>query len=414
MEQVTPLLRRRNYLLWLAGDTAQQLGLGLGSFAMPLLALVVSGSPTVAGTVGAATALGGVIGFLPGGVLADRLDRRTLRSWSAGIGLTISAAIAVLAALGLLSAWALAGLGFLLQLRASLLTPASEAMLRSVVDKRQLPQAVANNQGRDAAVGLVSGPLGGVLFAIGHAVAFVAQAASFVAMWATNRAIDGEHRAREAPNSAVRDFLDGVSFVVRARLLVVACGAFMLLNLGMYGVVLATIYSLQLAGHRPEVIGLVTFALGLGALLGSIAAGHLVKRVPTGVLVLACTGLFTVAMLVVTAWPWLGVALPALGLAMLTAPAGNAAIGGLLMYIVPNEMLGRVESVVTFFAGLMMPLAPALAGWGLGLVGLPWTYAFFAVLGVVATVICFAYRPIRTLPRMDRWDEVRAHDGERT
>ena len=65
---------------------------------MPLLTLAVTGSPAVAGTVAAAQALGGVIGFLPGGVLADRYDRRLL-----------------------------------------------------------LAQAVANNQGRDAAVSLASG-----------------------------------------------------------------------------------------------------------------------------------------------------------------------------------------------------------------------------------------------------------------
>ena len=81
---------------------------------MPLLTLAVTGSPAVAGTVAAAQALGGVIGFLPGGVLADRYDRRLLRTWSAVIGLVLSAAIAVLAALGLLDAWALANLGFLL------------------------------------------------------------------------------------------------------------------------------------------------------------------------------------------------------------------------------------------------------------------------------------------------------------
>ena len=77
---ITPLRRRGTYLLWLAGDTAQQLGLGLGSFAMPLLTLIVTGSPTVAGTVGAVQLVGGVVGFLPGGVLADRFDRRILRA----------------------------------------------------------------------------------------------------------------------------------------------------------------------------------------------------------------------------------------------------------------------------------------------------------------------------------------------
>lgn len=105
----------------------------------------------------------------PGGVLADRFDRRILRAWSAGIGLALSPWLAGLAAFGWLDVWSLVNIGFLLQLRASLFTPASEAMLRTVVHKRQLAQAVANNQGRDAAVSLVSGPLGGVLLAWGRA-----------------------------------------------------------------------------------------------------------------------------------------------------------------------------------------------------------------------------------------------------
>lgn len=289
-----------------------------------------------------------------------------------------------------------------------MLSPASEAMLRTIVDKKQLAQAVANNQGRDAAVSLASGPLGGLLLALGYAAPFLAQAASFVVMWVTNAAIDGEHRARrEEPTTMWRDLRDGLAFVGRSRLILVTCGLFMILNLAMNGVVMATLYSMQMAGHRPEVIGMVTFALGAGALLGAVLAGQAVKRIPTGVLVVACMGAFAAAMVVVTIWPDLRVVLPVLGVVMVSALAVNAAVGGLLMHVVPNEMLGRVESVITFLAILMAPLSPALAGWGLGLVGLAGTYGFFALLGVGVAVVCAAYRPVRSLPRMDSWDEVR-------
>ena len=62
-----------------------------------------------------------------------------------------------------------------------------------------------------------------------------------------------------------RDLRDGLAFVGRSRLILVTCGLFMILNLAMNGVVMATLYSMQMAGHRPEVIGMVTFALGAGA-----------------------------------------------------------------------------------------------------------------------------------------------------
>ena len=340
-------------------------------------------------------------------VLADRFDRRILRAWSAGIGLALSLWLAGLAAFGWLDVWSLVNIGFLLQLRASLFTPASEAMLRTVVHKRQLAQAVANNQGRDAAVSLVSGPLGGVLLAWGHSVPFIGQALSFLVMWLTNQRIGGSHKPeRTDRSSAWQDLRTGLAFVGSSRLIVAICGAFMLLNLAMNGAVIATIYSLQLAGHRPEVIGLVTAALGIGALLGAVAAGWLVKRVPTGALILACMVVFTAAMGVITAWPELGVVLPALAVVMLTGPAVNAAVGGLLMHVVPNELMGRVQAVLMFLAMLLAPLSPALAGWGIGLVGLGGTYASFGVIGALGLLTCAGFRPIRSLPRMDRWDEV--------
>lgn len=115
---------------------------------------------------------------------------------------------------------------------------------------------------------------------------------------------------------------------------------------------------------------------------------------------------FTAAMGVITAWPELGVVLPALAVVMLTGPAVNAAVGGLLMHVVPNELMGRVQAVLMFLAMLLAPLSPALAGWGIGLVGLGGTFASFGVIGALGLLTCAGFRPIRSLPRMDRWDEV--------
>ncbi|WP_139651105.1 hypothetical protein [Tessaracoccus massiliensis] len=87
---------------------------------------------------------------------------------------------------------------------------------------------------------------------------FIAQGVAFVVALVTNLAISGDHRPqRNQAASAWGDFAAGLSFCRKAPLLVWACGAFMLLNLAGNGLLATVIMILQLAGHRPEVIGLV-------------------------------------------------------------------------------------------------------------------------------------------------------------
>ena len=73
--------------------------------------------------------------------------------------------IAVLAA-GWGSLVALAVLAFVDRLRGALLGAASNAMLKQIVPPALLPRAFAINEGREAAVEMGSGPLGGALLGI--------------------------------------------------------------------------------------------------------------------------------------------------------------------------------------------------------------------------------------------------------
>lgn len=405
-----PLLRQRRYLLWLAGDSAQELGVGLGSFAMPLIAVALTGDAATAGTIAGVQGVGAVVGLLPGGVLADRHDRRLLRAWSAVIGLALSLLLIGLLLGGLLTPVLLALIGFAMQLRSSVLRPASEALLRTIVAKRQVATAVAANQGRDAAITIGVGPLGGVLFSIGPAVPFVGEAIAWLVLLATNATLGGDHRpVREdaTPSSVRAELVEGLRFCWSARLLRHGCVAFMLVNLAFNGVIMTLILWLTLTGHSPVVIGRLSLVVGIGALIGALAAGVLISRVPTGTLIALALGSAAAALGVIATSPdRLPVVLTALGLAMLVIPSLNAALAGVIIHVVPNQILGRVESVISFLAIALMPFAPALAGWGIELVGVRTTIALFAVVAALGLLVVLVSRPLRSLPRSADWDRV--------
>lgn len=68
--RIIPLWRQRRYLLWLASDTGSALGMSLQWFAVPLVALIVTNSPTQAGLITAIGQLGRLVctsreGFSP-------------------------------------------------------------------------------------------------------------------------------------------------------------------------------------------------------------------------------------------------------------------------------------------------------------------------------------------------------------
>lgn len=403
----TPLLRDRTYLAWMVGDTATALGMGLGFFATPLLAVLVTGSASQAGIVAAAASVGGVAGLLPGGVLADRFDRKVLRAWSAVSGAVVGTVLVLLLVLSRLDGPSLAILGFLLQLRGSLFGPASDAILRAVVGKERMSRAVVANQARDSAVAIASGPIGGALYAIAPVVPFIVQTVTFLLLWVTNGGLPSSRpRGQTTSRAAWADFVDGLKLVVNAPLLRSGVVAFSLLNLATSGVVMTMILHLQIGGASPQRIGIVNLVVGLGALLGALMANPVISRVRSGTILVVGVVLIASSMVGVSLAPTFNTGLAVFAVALLAGPAVNATVGGLLMYLIPDEILGRVMSVLYFCSGALMPLSPAIAGIGLDEFGYQRTLLAFAGIAGLAAAVAIGSSALRSLPSSGQWHTV--------
>lgn len=156
----TPLRGNRDFrLLWLSGLFAV-LGGQMSSLALPLLVLKETGSAVQAGAVGTVSVGAVLITMLPGGVMADRVERRRLmRVCDVGSLIVVTAlTVAVWSghvpmALVLLCAAAGAVIG-------SVYGPAVFGLMRAVVPADQMGTATARLQARTQTARLV-GPLVG-------------------------------------------------------------------------------------------------------------------------------------------------------------------------------------------------------------------------------------------------------------
>jgi MFS family permease len=362
-----PLRRNRDFTLLWSSQVISTVGTRVTSVAYPLLVLLLTGSPALAGVVGFAQTLPFLLLYLPGGAWVDRWDRRrTMVVCEVGrmVALGSIAVTAVVGGVHSITIVQLAAVAFVEGSLFVLFDLAEGAALPRLVPAGQLPTAVAWNQARTQGADLVGQPLGGLLFAIAPALPFAVDSVSYLvsggAVAAIRTRLQGE-RAATADRLRTR-IAQGVRFVRRSaflREMVVIVGW---MNLVFNGTFLVLIVRAQRLGGSPGQIGLMLAAYGLGGILGAIAAPTLQRRLPGRVVLITIAWLWTalgIALAFAPSLVWLAVLVFVLNL--FGAPY-NVVVAARMYQLVPEEIFGRVRSVGRIVAWGTIPIGTLLGG----------------------------------------------------
>ncbi|MDT0157692.1 MFS transporter [Microbacterium sp. ARD32] len=425
MTRSSRLWSNSRYVVWLISDTAKELAGGLATFALPLLALAVTGEPTQAGVIGAIGTAVLLATSLYGGVLADRHDRARLMVLGASISVALAAGFTALVVTDALSFAVLLGIEIVLCAQFGLFGMAGESILKDIVAPGALGRAQAANQARDAILRLGATPLGGVLLAmggwligVGMLVSSLVEAASAMLLGRMQKAdatasgtpeaqASGADGATDDPTvarpNALAELRAGVTWLMRRRDLRPILFVMTLINLGFSTATTAIIYTLQQRGESPAVIGLLGSAIGAATLLGALIATPLVTRVRSGVISVCSLSLATVAVGILPFTDAVPVMIAAPAIALVLTPALNAGLLGYAMVAIPTELVGRVRSAMTVIVSGAMPLAPLIAGVGLSRLGAPATFAIAAGCCVATVMLAFGTPALRALPVEADW-----------
>ena len=377
------LSRNREFMLLWSGQTLSSLGSQVSQVAYPLLVLALTGSAAKAGLVGFAHELPIGLLALPGGALADRVDRkRLLVAVDAGSALALLVIpVGLLAGhlpYGVIVAVAVIdGAGF------SLTYAAERGVLPHVVKPDQLGEAVARNESRIFGA-MVGGPLlGGLLFAVGRAVPFVVDAVAYAASSITKLLIGADFQGEREPGGPWAP-LQGVRWLWDRPFFRMVSVLFALGNPVLQGLLLLAVL---LAKHHGASSALVGVMLGIGAaggLAGALAAPRLRERVTARMALIGENLVLTLAL------PVLLLAHDAILIGLVVAaavsitPLTNTIVVGYRVALVPDHLQGRVQAasmVITFSLAWLGPLLVGvlvedagleatilvLTGWALGL-----------------------------------------------
>jgi predicted MFS family arabinose efflux permease len=394
---MVPLHRNRDFLVLWSAQLVSTLGSQVSLVAFPLLVLALTGSPAKAGVVGFANTIPALLFYLPAGVLVDRHDRRTIMVATSALGAVALASVPVALALGQLAFGQLVAVAFVQGTVTAIFSLTEQGALPLVVDRSQVPEALARNEARRESANLAGPPLGGVLFGLGRALPFVVDALSYLVCSLSLLAL---RTPLQEPRAATRrrplvEIAEGVRWLwamtfVRSSALAVA-GA----NFIWGGVDIVIIVRAREHGASPAAIGVLFALFGIGGLLGAFAAPAIARRVPVPVIVIGAFWVeaAAIAALAATREPLVLGAIVAI--AVFPAPAWNATVVGARLTLTPDALRGRVNSAARLLSGSMIPLGALAAGLLVTATGTTATLLAFGAWQALIAAGCMTARSLR-------------------
>lgn len=405
--------RHRAYLLFWSGALVSNVGTWMQAAVIALIAFDFRHSEADLGLVNFASQIPNLFLALPGGVLADRVDKRNLIIWAQVLLMLQALALGVLYVTGNLSgrapaaslAW-VSGLGLVAGVLTALSFPAWQALIPDLVPRKELLNAIALNSAQFQSGRMLGGAAAlGVIALVGYkagvAYVFWINAASFLfvifAVRASRTSPHGEQEAHAAPRSTDgvwKSLKEGVRFSITHRIVgVIILSTMIVTFVGFpYVILLPSVAEKVLGFEDYKGVFTVLFTFnGLGSLFGALAVASLPRSISREKLMrwsIAATGVILIAFAFCRTL-WLSVILSTLaGAALLTT---NSLANTSVQDNVPHRLRGRVMSVyITCFLGIM-PLSAAAFGPLAEWIGTSWAIAGGAAVLIAWAAVLFAF-----------------------
>lgn len=415
--------------LWTA-SLVSNLGDGVSMIAYPWLASTLTRNPMHIAAVLMMTRLPWLLFALPAGVITDRVDRRKLIAWMDTLRfmLTLGVAMVVLAVQTDLSspeaieagtasppdnAWALLALVYV----AALLLGTAEVfrdnsaqtLMPSIVDHENLEKANGRLWGAELVMNsFVGPPLAGVLLATAFSLPFLVDTGTFAVAAALVFMIAGEFRPKQDPDEPLlpasfwTDLKEGVKWLwTHSFFRPLALSLGVMNATSMMATATFVLFAQEILELDATRFGLITTGFALGGVIGSLVADRVSGRIGQG------ASLFTTIVVDALALTLSGLTSSfwvfwSMGVAMaMAATLWNVITVSLRQSLIPDRLLGRVNSVYRFLGWGMMPIGAALGGVVVALtqpvLGREWALRSPFLLAAAMTATLFIY----ALPRLN-------------
>jgi len=364
-KQAFTALRYRNYRLWFWGQMTSLFGTWMQRTAAGFLIFELTRSPAYLGYAAFAMGLPTWLFMMYGGVLADRVARRTLLIITQAMMMILAIILSTLTFLHVIQAWHIIVLTFGLGVANAFDAPARQAFVRELVEREDMTNAIALNSAMFNSATSIGPAVSGVTYAlVGPAWCFTINAVSFLAIIFTLSLMRIDSQSNPVQRNSMRsDIKEGMRYIfnhsmIRTLVGVVAATSF-------FGISIATLipaWAVKILGGDATTNGVLQSARGLGALFGALTIASLGRFQFKGRLLTVGSFAFPTVLLIFSFMRWLPLSLSMLfcmGVAtMLIYNLANA----MIQTLVGDDLRGRVMSIYSFSFFGLMPLGSLWVG----------------------------------------------------
>src|SRR5450759_4193273 len=389
-------LKHYNYRLWFIGQMVSMMGTWMQSTAQGYLIYQLTNSTTYLGLV---VFMGGVPTWsftLYGGVVADRIPRRTLMVITQTSMMILAFILGALAFTNAVQPWHILVLAFLLGVANAFDVPARVSFVLELVPREDMTNAIALNSTMFNIATVVGPSVAGMTYAaFGPAWCFTINGISFIAVIIALLLMHIREDVKVFRNSkAFADIAEGLRYVFASRLILSLTGAVGLVSVFGFGLLnLLPAWATDVLHGNEVTNGLLVSARGFGALVSALMLASLVKFNIRGKFWMIGLLVMPVALFIFALVPWVPLSLAVMAVVgwslMMITNNSNA----LIQSHVPDALRGRVMGVYALIFNGAIPIGALLAGTVAQRVGAPLTAMVSAAILIVFALGAWAFFP---------------------
>ena len=355
--------------LW-SGSVISNLGDGVAQIAYPWLATLLTRNPALIAGVALAQRLPWLVFSLHAGAIVDRGDRRQLMVWMNTARFVVTVIVAVAVAADVMAIPALYVAALALGTAEVIYDNSAQTILPRLVPKERLERANGNLWGAEMIMNqFVGPPLGGFLIAVAIAVPFGVDAVTFGLSAALIALIGGSFRTASDAGARVErrpmraEIAEGLQWLWQHRLirrLAILLGIMNGIGTAMFAI--EVLFAQEILGLDARGYGFLATAMAIGGIAGSQVAPAVTKRIGPGpsLYLTLIGGAVTSLGIGLTSNAFVVAAM--FFIFMFTAVLWNVITVSLRQSVIPDRLLGRVNSVYRLFGWGSMPIGAAIGG----------------------------------------------------
>ncbi|MEL6467968.1 MAG: MFS transporter [Pseudomonadota bacterium] len=407
---MTALVQNRNYLKLISASGATNLADGIASVAFPWLATLLTRDPFLIGLVAFAGRLPWLLLAVPAGVITDRADRRRLIVQAdcfrlvlalGVVGLILSLPNAPSPNTALPYIFALSALAFLLGCAEVVRDNAAQTLMPAVVDSDDLEKANGQLWSVETILGrFVGPPLAGLLIAFSLPTPFLTNAIAFALAALMIWFVVLPPRIAPPKRSWRIETMEGLRWLwTRPVLRRLAVSLGVINGFSTLALVVLVLVSQERLGLSASGYGFLLTAGAAGGVLGGFLCPAIVSRIGAQRSLTLALGLIPIPFLIIGLFGNAFIVALALFFQTLIAVLWNVVTVSYRQRAIPDDLLGRVNSVYRFFGWGTMSLGALLGGvivsLGEPILGRDVALALPFILAAIGTCLLFVWGATR-------------------